>query len=447
MKVRRNARLLGSLVALAFAATLQAADPGPTFTAVQLREDLIGIRAALRDMPPDLSHSTDVPALGRALDELDTTLAASPAVTRAGAWRLFATLNPVLADGHLFIGFVDWRGDTRAHLANGGTLFPFEMKVGANCALHIRAQLGGGETPLSGQTVVEINGVPASDICEQMLARVHGDTRAFRADLASRRFWFFYWKLFGATQKYRLDLGFKVALEEPGSAALPEQLVIEASFERQFRLRLLPNRAALLTLGSFALPDKQPLLDFTHAAFAKLLAADTRTLVIDLRDNGGGDDVMWIEGVMPYLATRKFRTGTTYRKRVVASDPAKGEVAGSIVDGEIDSWFAPQPGNPLGFKGKTYVLVGPGTYSSAVLFANVMRDFAFGTVIGSGGSVRADQSGGARRTTLTNTGLIVVAPRFVLHRPSAKTQPTYLEPDIAMDDAMPAEDIARRLAR
>jgi len=447
MDFLRKARLLGSLTVLCWASTAHAADPGPTFTAGQMRADLLAIRAALRDMPPDLAHSADVPALGRALDELDARLSASPPVTRDGAWRLFATLNPVLADGHLFVGFVDWRGDLRAHLASGGTLFPFEMKVGANCALHIRAQLGGGATPLAGRAVRAVNGMPARELCEQMLARVHGDTRTFRADLASRRFWFFHWKLFGQSARYELDVGDPAALVVPGSDAVPELLAIEASFERQFHLELLPDRAAVLTLGTFALPDKQPLLDFTRAAFTQLRTAGTRTLVIDLRDNGGGDDVMWIEGVMPYLATHRYRTGSTYRKRVISSDPASGEVAGSIVDGEIDSWFAPPPGHPLRFKGKTYVLVSAGTYSSAVVFADVMHDFGFGVVAGSGGSVRADQSGGTRRTTLVNTGLIFVAPRFVLHRPSGHVRPLYLEPEIRMDDSIPSAEVVRRLLR
>jgi C-terminal processing protease CtpA/Prc len=292
-----------------------------------------------------------------------------------------------------------------------------------------------------------VNGIPAREICEQILARVHGDTRTFRADLASRRFWFFHWKLFGESASYELDVGDPAALVVPGSAELPELLAIEASFERQFHLELLPDHAAVLTLGTFALPDKQPLLDFTRDAFTRLRTAGTSTLVIDVRDNGGGDDVMWIEGVMPYLATHRYRTGSTYRKRVISSDPAKGEVAGSIVDGEIDTWFAPPPGNPLRFKGKTYLLVGAGTYSSAVLFANVLHDFRFGVVAGTGGSVRADQSGGTRRTTLANTGLILVAPRFVLHRPSGHAKPEYLEPEIRMDDAVPATEVARRISR
>jgi len=143
---------------------------------------------------------------------------------------------------------------------------------------------------------------------------------------------------------------------------------------------------------------------------------------------------MWIEGVLPYLATRPYRWASKFRKRVVVADPARHEAVGDIVDGEVDTWIPPQPGNPLHFAGKVYVLVGPATYSSAVVFSNVVQDFAFGTIAGSGGSVRTATTGGTRRTTLPNSGLIVVAPRFVLTRPSGANTPALLTPDLEVRD-------------
>jgi len=66
----------------------------------------------------------------------------------------------------------------------------------------------------------------------------------------------------------------------------------------------------------------------------------------------------------------------------------------------------------------------------------VIQDFGFGLVAGHGGSVRTQQSGGARRTTLPNSGLILVTPRFVVSRPSGAAEPTLLTPDIELDESM-----------
>lgn len=86
------------------------------------------------------------------------------------------------------------------------------------------------------------------------------------------------------------------------------------------------------------------------------------------------------------------------------------------------------------FEGKVYVLVGKGTYSSAVLFANTVQDFAFGPLVGEDASVRTTQSGGIQRIQLPNTGLILWVPRFVLIRPSGKPSPRWLTPDIVVVD-------------
>jgi C-terminal processing protease CtpA/Prc len=196
----------------------------------------------------------------------------------------------------------------------------------------------------------------------------------------------------------------------------------------------LPGNTALLTVSSFAWPDKAQFLAFTHEAFQELRAGGSRNLIIDVRANGGGDDVMWIEGILPYIATKPYRWGSRFRKRVVVADSAKHEAVGDIVDGEIETWVPPQPDNPLRFSGKVYVLVGSATYSSAVVFSNVIQDFGFGTIAGVGGSVRTAQSGGVRRTTLPNCGLIFAAPRFVLTRPSGAAEPALLTPDLAVRD-------------
>jgi hypothetical protein len=422
-----------------------AAGEGPMFTGPQLRDDLAQLERALHEMPPDLARSADLPALNEALRALDARLATVPPLDRDSVWQMFATFNPLLADGHLFIGFVDWRGDARAHLAGGGRFFPFEMQVTADCAMTVRAELGGQPSALTGATLRAVNGRDAREVCEQMLARAHGDTRVFRADLVSRRFWFYYWKMFGAPAAFDIEIvGSEGVKQVPGSTQLPQLLAEEKDFARQFRLQIIAEqRAAILTLRSFAWPDTQQFLDFTHDAFAKIHAAHTRTLIIDLRDNGGGDDALWIEGVMPYIATRRYRTASRIRKRVVVADAVKHEAVGEVVDGEIDTWFPPQPDNPLRFTGKLYVAVGAGTFSSAVSFGNVIRDFGFGTLAGVGGSVRADQSGGARRTTLTHCGLIVVTPRFVLSRPSGAREPRLFTPDLDFDAARPLGDLVR----
>ncbi|MCT8275164.1 S41 family peptidase [Xanthomonas translucens pv. translucens] len=105
-----------------------------------------------------------------------------------------------------------------------------------------------------------------------------------------------------------------------------------------------------------------------------------------------------------------------------------------MLSAPVETWSAPQSGDPLHFDGKVYVLIGPGTYSSAVLFANAMQDFHVGTLIGEGASVRSTQTGGVQKIALPQTGPVLWAPRLLLVQTSGAATPLWLTPDIRIDD-------------
>ena len=254
-----------------------------------------------------------------------------------------------------------------------------------------------------GDEIESINGVPATAVAEELLEHVHGDSPRFRAALLSQRWWFFYWKVYGAPGRVRSGVGetdSPLRLRRTASTALPAILVGEEVFDRQFHLELLPDDAAVLTVKTFSWSEPKEFFDFTRRAFEQMKEAGTRTLLIDVRDNGGGDDAMWLQGLLPYFADKPYRWASRYTKRVIKPDPAKGEILGAVLSGTIDSWTPPQPDNPLRFRGRIYVLVGPTTYSSAVLFANTMQDFDFAVIAGEAASVRSTQSGGVQENRI-----------------------------------------------
>lgn len=427
---RRALAGLTSLAALAaFAPRAPAASPG--LTAAQLQADLAFLRKTLADTHPDPRFSVDPAALDAGLAGLAARI--TDGMTRDAAWALLATINPLFADAHLCVTWPDWRGAVRAHLDSGGTLFPYEVTVDAN-GLAIDTLLGGAATPLRGARIVAIDGEPAGAVTAALLARMHGDTARFRMHLLGRRWWFYHWKLRGAPASHHLTLthnGRTWTVFTPASTATPDLLQQEASFERQFRLDFEPDGSAVLTVGSFGPTDPARVQAFLREAFATLRERRTRSLVIDISANGGGDDAVWLDGLLPCLATRPYRTGSTYRKKVLETNAAKGERAGDVVTGEITTWRPPQPDHPLRFAGKVRVVIGPATYSSAILFANVMRDFGFATLAGTGGAARRAQSGGVRNFTLPNSGLALSVPRFVLDPPAGGPPGALLEPDKA----------------
>ncbi|WP_397572294.1 S41 family peptidase [Silanimonas sp.] len=436
------------------AAACQAAPAGDRFTAAQLDADMDALEAGIGATHPKLAHSVDPQALKAAIEGLRPYLV--DGLDRDGAWRALSTLNAVFADGHLFVGFPSWRDEVAAHRAQGGKLFPFEVAVDADGTVRVLAELGGAPSDVSGRVIASINGDPADAIARRLLAHVHGDSPRFRAGILSQRWWFYYWKLVGDPSHF--DIRWVDASESPlrreASAALPSMLAAEDDFDQQFQFELLPGGAARLAVKTFAWHEPERFFGFTRQAFERMHAAGTHTLLIDLRGNGGGDDSMWMQGLMPYLADERYRWASHYTKRVLRPDPAKGERIGDVVEGTVETWTPAQLDHPLRFHGRVAVLVGTTTYSSAVLFANTMQDFGFATIIGEGASVRSTQSGGVQAIVLPNTGLTLWSPRFILTRPSGRAEPEWLTPDHAvaddplqpgaMVDAALAEDAAMR---
>lgn len=395
--------------------------------------DIEFVRQTVERIHPGIAHSCP-PA------QLDAALAAlprQPAASRDEAWRRWAAINPLLADAHWFIGLPNWRDDYKQHHDAGGALFPYEVSISADGRLFVQARLGGDPSPHAGDEITAINGIPASKLVADLLPLMHGDSLQFRRHLLAQRWWLYHWKTHGADSHYNVALRRHGAQAAAGSKAMPQVLRDEDGFDNRFTFRLLPHGAAVLSVKTFLSDDKERFVDWTRTVFQRMREAGTTTLVIDISANGGGDDVMWLEGLMPYLADKPFRTGSTYRK--------KDGATGQLIQGEITTWHSPQPNHPLRFHGKTYVVVGPSTYSSAVLFANVMQDFGFATLAGAGGAVRTSQSGGVRRFDLPQSGLALYVPRFVLDRPAGERGAAWLKPDIPLPDERAVEALLRGL--
>lgn len=410
---------MGSLLSAALLALASSgAAPAQTIAPEALQADLRFALDTIERQHPDLAHSVTKAALEREADLVRAQL--DHPMDQAEAWAKLAQLNPVLADGHLFIGLPDWRGQSAEAVRQGTGFFPFEVAIDAKDHPVIVSMLGGGSTPLAGRRILRIDGHDARDVARTLLARTHGDTPAFRRALLAQRWWLFHAKLYGTPADYDLVFsGSGKRLTVAAEHTLPTILQRDTSFDRLFACRIDPDKSAHLTVASFVWEDKARYLQFTHDCFARIKAASVDRLVIDVSTNGGGDDDLWKDGILRYVATRPYKQGSTYLKR---------EASGAVSAGTIESATQPVADEPLHFPGKVTVEIGPLSYSSAVLFANVVRDYGFGMLVGAGGAARTRQSGGVRSVTLPNTGLIVSYPRFVLDPPAGSAVPKLLQP-------------------
>lgn len=423
-------------IALAFMGGVQeavaraAAGSATMVSAEDFVADVKAMRAFIAATHPQLDYTTDVAKLDAA--EAKIVGEVKKPISRKEAWKRLAVFNSIFSDGHLSITVPDWRERAAAYLAHGGGYFPFEVWVDPDGKTRIVSALGGGETPLKGTRITSINGVPVRTISAQFLARAHGDTPVFRAALLSRRFWWFYREMYGEPKHFEIGLANRTGTVEVHASSATPVALRHLTFDGNFQFELKPHHAAVLTIRSFYWKDKARYYAFMKHAFVRIKQAKVTTLVIDIRDNGGGDDDMWMHGILDYIADKPYRWGSTYKKRILEKYRDAGEVVGSVKAGEIETIIQPHLDNPLAYRGKTYVLIGPYTYSSAILFTNVVEDYGFATVAGTGGAAKRGQTGSIQSIILPHTGLELTCPRFYLIPPSGGQGKALVEPEISL---------------
>ena len=423
---------LGGLMPLSRA---EAPNAQAKFSVEQLQEDFAFVKKSIARVHPEPSYSAEPHRMALAFAKAQQQL--QKPQTRDEAWRVLAALNPVFSDAHLQVSMGEFDDEAAAHLKAGGGFFPYEVHVDPKGDLFVRSEVGGAATPFATARIDSINGVPARKVTAALLALAPGDSAALRSNLLSGRWWRFYWRAFGTPKLFKLVLAQdkkQVRISRAAATRLPYVTSDDTDFAKAYRFEMLSPTVGLLTANTFLWPDKKLFYAFTEKMFGKLRDDKASTLLIDIRDNTGGDDDMWKEGLLRYIADKPYQHGSTYRKMVIEGRASGTEKVGDIVEGKIQTWEQPEPNNPLHFSGKVYVLVGRTTYSSAILFSNTVQDFKFATVVGAAGYARARQSGGIQHMILPHTKLGVIVPRFVLDRPSGARTPELIGPDIVMAD-------------
>ncbi|GEJ38193.1 hypothetical protein FPKKA176_contig00010-0001 [Flavobacterium psychrophilum] len=191
------------------------------------------------------------------------------------------------------------------------------------------------------------------------------------------------------------------------------------------------------------------------SVFSKIKKDKVQKLIIDVSNNSGGNSEIG-NLLIDYFSDKKYKDyGGKWKKSKEYSDLMKNNNSEyapyeKLQNGEILP-FVSDENKPLKnknrFNGKTYVLVGENTFSSAMMFAVMVLDNKLATVIGKTPSKgHPNHFGELIGFTTPNTDLYF---RFGVKewiRPSGKTEHNKLIPNIAIDlYNMSKEDIIELL--
>jgi C-terminal processing protease CtpA/Prc len=157
--------------------------------------------------------------------------------------------------------------------------------------------------------------------------------------------------------------------------------------------------------------DMEQFNKFLKEAFTKIRGQNVSSLIVDIRKNPGGSSSLGDE-LLRYLTDKPFRQFEKVEIKVSRQIlEAQSHIRKVYPDAAIGSTvtregeFRKPEDNPLRFKGRVYVLIGPNSASSSVCFASAVKHFHIGKLVGQETIDTTVNYGDCIRNELPNCGL------------------------------------------
>ncbi len=448
----------------------------------QAKQDVRVLTSALKALHPALTKYKSQTEINLAFAAFETR--GSAAKTPAEMYLAATALAAGIQCGHTWTNVLNQQRDARAALLDAANKLPFTLSqvenrwlVLASADLQVKA----------GDEVLALGGVPTQQIAARMMPylRADGSSDGKRLrQLNHDRFDFsqmdIVWPLLVPPQ----GGAHAVMLKRDGrdvsatvhaitldarKKAFAAQGIVEATDAWTFRIDAARS-AGILRMPTFSFwRSKFDWKNFLLETFAELHAKRVQNLIIDIRDNEGGDGAIGGE-VLRYLLTTPFQfvsdQSTTAYERVpypvvkyldtwdysffdrtgqvekIASGPQAGLFS---VKARAKQTQTIVPATQI-FSGKTLVLIGPENSSATFQFAKLVKESRAATLVGepTGGNLRGLNGGQLLWVTLPNSGVAVDIP-LLAGAYEASTPDAGISPDLIVESTFEAKKARRDL--
>lgn len=445
------------------AAQLPAVTPDERISAETIKADFADLYRMLREAHFDLYARAPRAAYDRLYAQMAGQIRAP--MRRA---EILAMFQRFVAFGRIAHARIDGASEGfAAYRRAGGRIFPLAMRP-RGARIFVTGNGSGIAEIAPGDEIVTLNGQPAASWLARAATSISADSPYMLGAMLEWSFPSVVWCASGPAERFELKLRRGDRLFD---ATVPARTnaEISAAIERQPRLdlswekrdaRMLEGGIAYLRPGpsynvegaADAMYDNRAYKTFIDSAFGTFLAAGATALLIDLRDNPGGD-ASFSDHMIGWFASRPFKFNSRFRIRVSeatrrsnrdrmrneANDPtgigAKLAAAyDGARDGEVIDFPTPwaQPRNGTRFSGPVYALINRHSYSNTVTIAAILQDYRFATVLGEETSDLATTYGAMESFRLPRTGIEVGYPKAYIVRPSGNIAARGAVPDIAI---------------
>lgn len=378
-----------------------------TFSKDELLEDLRFLQSALVEKHPNVYTYTSEEAFSNFFNNI----AIEDRVTALEAYNLISRANEVIKDGHTLF----YPNQELIEFNNSNKLFIPLQPFWDGSKLYVSKDYSLTDKLPQGSRIVSINGIESTALIQGMLGKMMRDGNNFNyATWVLNSYFYEYFSYFyGCADEYQLNLDNgkeekTIVIKGISKPELFEQIKkYQEPNERGITLAIDKEKST----GILTIKDwhnnilkkyyKQNFIPEVKNAIKQIEDNDIQNLVIDVRNNQGGD-TRNSKYLLSYLLNEPFTLVEQYNIKK---------------KGVLVACKGPQSGihQPMhtSFQGNVYVLINGGSFSNSGIFCSVLRKHIRASFVGeeTGGSEFVI-CGSPKIIKLPNTGIQIELPRL-----------------------------------
>jgi len=408
---------------------LQQSSTRKNFDPAEIREDIAYFQYLLDRVHPHAIPSFPLGHAQSVLTEFAKTV--DQPFTHLTFYKEVAPIGNLLNDEHTMV--FPSEHDVLRIYEPGVSLFPFDVEFIDN-KLYVVRNLSDESDIRPGMEIISINALLVEDLRPTIMTYYSGTTDEQKLQYAQENFREALYLIFGFSDNYEL------AIDVSALGGINNYLVSGRQFSKPemegFHYKVIAPDTVLFTYNAFE-DENNEFTHFLQEMFSTIQQQGIQNLIIDIRHNQGGASSFGDE-ILAYLFIEPYTQFS--HVEVTISEEVKSDFIGYVP--AFIRWFPTQyfhpmlkplwmgdvgeiatitfdpavpTDNKLRFAGDVYLLIGPGTMSSASLFAATMQKYDIATLIGKEAGGYATLYGNIIDAHFPNTGLKVWMPTSVIY--------------------------------
>lgn len=448
----KNQFILSILLFTTFSQSSLAQESEKKYKRNEVLEDLEYLNNSIKDAHYNVFAYTSKEDFSKNYQNVKQSIT-KDSLTLLQATTIFQKVISVVNNGHTEIDFPGASYGTYAY--SGGTIFPLEIAFEKNKSL-IRKNFSDNSDIKIGSEILSINGVLLKDIIAEIYPQISAERTYFKnAKIEMYSFPRLYWQVFGKQDNFQIRI--RSNGTEKNYSIKAVNLIEGYEMKRtevlnaKMTLKFI-DKSAYLNPGNFS-GDEQKYKRFIDSAFVEIKNRNSKNLIIDLRNNAGGND-SFSDYLVSYFADKPFKWNSEFtlktsrflkehtRKHNDTTDAYFQKILlhknGEIYNYEFEE-YQPQT-NQKRFGGEVYVLVNRQSHSQSAVTASQIQDYKFGTIVGEETGEFPSLYASQFQYTLPNTGIVVKVSKGQIVRVNGSKKEEGVIPDIMIKDYLLDEE-------